>query len=246
VGTDYYLHVKRLPHSLLLGTQTHPRSWPQVWQKHCHGAALTLWRVQCSRLLCLPSLLLTLERSSGPGTVLPTMVAPYCPSSNRDKCCFSVRYLQLPILNQVLLIHRLLDEKLPVHIAFRTPLLDGETLNSYLSRLAIHLDVFVFGAAPAAEQDSKANPPKELIYSVAIKDTEPPIILHHDKSDAAYTYVCWEVKVPLCMQAMSPNSSQNLTQISSTSRQVPQACHLSPANSIFEAGRINTKATSRG
>jgi hypothetical protein len=119
-----------------------------------------------------------------------------------------VRTLQLPILNKVLLIHRLLDEQLPVYIAFRTPLLDAETLNSYLSRMVISLDVFVFGAAPASEQDPKANPPKELIYSVVVKDTEPPAISHHDKSDAAYTYVCWEVKVPLCMQAMSLNFTQ--------------------------------------
>jgi hypothetical protein len=116
--------------------------------------------------------------------------------------------LQLPILDKVLLIHRLLDEQLPVYIAFRTPLLDAETLNSYLSRMAINLDVFVFGAAQASEHDSKANPPKELIYSAIIKDTEPPTIFHHDKSDAAYTYVCWEIKVPLCMQAMSLNFSQ--------------------------------------
>jgi hypothetical protein len=100
-------------------------------------------------------------------------------------------------------MHRPLDEKLPVHVVFRTPLLDEGTLTSYLSRLAISLDVFVFGSAPASDQEPKANPPKELIYSVAIKDTEPPTITHHDKGDAAYTYVSWKVEVPLCMQAMS-------------------------------------------
>ena len=232
--------MEHLPHSLPFCA--HSRSWPQVWQKHCHGAALTLWRVQCSRRLCRPSLLLTLERSLGLGMVPLATTAPYCPSSNRDKSCCSVRSLWLPILSQVLLIHRLLDEKLPVHIAFRTPLLDSETLNSYLSRLVISLDVFVFGAAPASEQDSKASPPKELVYSVAIKDTEPPTIFH----DAAYTYVCWQVKVPLCMQAMSLSHSQNLMHRSSTPGQVPQARHLSPTNRVLEASRINTKATNRG
>jgi hypothetical protein len=146
----------------------------------------------------------------------------------------------MPSLNQVLLIHRLLDEKLPVQIIFRTPLLDEETLNSYLSRLAITLDVFVFGSAPASEQDSKSIPPKELIYSVAIKDTEPPSIIHHEKANAAYTYVCWGAQVPLCMQTTSLASS-NLTHISSASRQVPQARHLPSTISIFETSRNATK-----
>lgn len=95
-------------------------------------------------------------------------------------------------------MHRL-DELLSVYVAFRTPLLENDTLKSYLDRLAVNLDVFAFGTAPGPDQESKALP-KELIHTETIKDTNEPTIVLHQSDDAKHAYVIWKVDVPIGKQ----------------------------------------------
>ncbi|KAF2030096.1 hypothetical protein EK21DRAFT_100667 [Setomelanomma holmii] len=90
-----------------------------------------------------------------------------------------------------------LDELLSVLVVFRTPLLDDDTLKSYLARLVVDLEVFAFSTAPPPENDPKAGPTKELIYSSAIKDTDQPTIVRHGEGDDAYTFVIWSVDVKI-------------------------------------------------
>lgn len=97
---------------------------------------------------------------------------------------------------ELLLIRRRLDELLSVYVVFRTPLLEDDTLKSYLDRLAVNLDVFAFGTAPGPDQEAKALP-KELIYSEAIKDTIEPTIVLHESGDARHAYVFWKVEVKI-------------------------------------------------
>ena len=95
----------------------------------------------------------------------------------------------------LLLIHRV-DELLSVYVVFRTPLLEDETLKSYLDRLAVNLDVFAFGTVPGPDQEAKALP-KELIYSETIKDTNEPTIVLHQSDDTKHAYVIWKLQVPI-------------------------------------------------
>ena len=95
----------------------------------------------------------------------------------------------------LLLIHRV-DELLSVYVVFRTPLLEDETLKSYLDRLAVNLDVFAFGTAPGPDQGAKALP-KELIYSETIKDTNEPTIVLHESGNTKHAYVFWKIEVAI-------------------------------------------------
>ncbi|KAF2735208.1 hypothetical protein EJ04DRAFT_534376 [Polyplosphaeria fusca] len=88
----------------------------------------------------------------------------------------------------------LFDEIAPVYVVLRTPLLQEVSLKSYLSRLAITLEAFVFGSAPSPEPEAKAPPPKELIYSETIKDSNEPLVLRHEQ-DSSHVYVIWSVDV---------------------------------------------------
>jgi hypothetical protein len=91
-------------------------------------------------------------------------------------------------------MHRL-DELLSVHVVFRTPLLDDhDTLQSYLARLVLNLEAFVFSTAPPPEGEQKAGPTKELIFSSTIKDTEKPIIVQHGEGEEGHTFVVWKVE----------------------------------------------------
>ncbi|KAF2996659.1 hypothetical protein E8E13_003755 [Curvularia kusanoi] len=90
----------------------------------------------------------------------------------------------------------LFDELLSICVVFRTPLLEDDTLKSYLDRLAVNLDVYAFGTAPGPDQEAKALP-KELIYSETIKDTNEPTIVLHQSDDAKHAYVIWKVQVPI-------------------------------------------------
>jgi hypothetical protein len=91
-------------------------------------------------------------------------------------------------------MHRL-DELLPVHIVFRTPLLDDDdTLQSYLARLVLNLEAFVFSTAPPPEGEQKAGPTKELIFSSTIKDADKPIVVQHGEGEEGHTFVIWKVE----------------------------------------------------
>ncbi|CAE7010899.1 hypothetical protein P3342_003316 [Pyrenophora teres f. teres] len=99
----------------------------------------------------------------------------------------------LPLLSQRNVL--LLDELLAVYIVFRTPLLEDATLKSYLARLVVNVEAFAFSTTPLPEQDPKAGPLKELLYSGTIKDTDEPTIVNHGEGDAAHTYVIWKVDI---------------------------------------------------
>ncbi|KAF2263972.1 hypothetical protein CC78DRAFT_495885 [Lojkania enalia] len=92
----------------------------------------------------------------------------------------------------------LFDELVPVYVVFRTPPIERVTLESYLSRLAITLEGFVFSSAPSPEPEAKAPPPKELIYSDTIKPSSQPLIIHHEEDGHPHIYVVWKVEVFIC------------------------------------------------
>lgn len=94
-------------------------------------------------------------------------------------------------------MHRYLDELLPVYVVFRTPLLDNVNLKSYLARLTISLDAFVFSTAPPPAPEPKAHP-KELIYSDAIEDTNEPLVVRQERGDDLHAYAIWRVDVFIC------------------------------------------------
>jgi hypothetical protein len=91
-------------------------------------------------------------------------------------------------------MHRL-DELLPVHVVLRTPLLEDVTLRSYLARLVLNVEAYVFSTAPPQEGEPKAGPTKELIYSSTIDETHQPAIVRHGDADEAHTYIIWKVEV---------------------------------------------------
>ncbi|KAH5653689.1 hypothetical protein HBI51_061910 [Parastagonospora nodorum] len=97
----------------------------------------------------------------------------------------------LPFLSQRTVL--LLDELLPVYIVFRTPILDDDTLQSYLARLVLNIEGFVFSTAPPPEGEQKAGPTKELIFAYTIKDTDKPTIARHGQGENAHTYIVWKV-----------------------------------------------------
>ena len=72
-------------------------------------------------------------------------------------------------------MHRLLDELLAVYVVFQTPLLEEATLKSYLARLVISVEAFAFSTVPPSDQDAKATPPKEVIFSGTINHKDEPM-----------------------------------------------------------------------
>jgi len=100
-------------------------------------------------------------------------------------------------------MRRRLDELLPVYIVFRTPLLEDDTLRSYLCRLRVHVEAYALSTTPAQDQDPKSAPPKERIYSQPITDENEPQIIRHGKGNRAYSYVVWKVDVFICEIAIS-------------------------------------------
>jgi hypothetical protein len=92
-------------------------------------------------------------------------------------------------------MHRPLDELLAVYVVFRTPPIEDAVLKSYLARLLLNVEAFAFSTAPPPDQDPKAGPPKELIYSGTINHTDEPTVVNHGEGDNAYTYVIWKVKI---------------------------------------------------
>jgi hypothetical protein len=71
-------------------------------------------------------------------------------------------------------------------------------LKSYLARLAINVEAFAFSTAPPNEQEAKVSPPKELIYSETIKDSNEPTIIRHEEEGDPHTYVVWRIEIFIC------------------------------------------------
>ncbi|KAF2856154.1 hypothetical protein T440DRAFT_494962 [Plenodomus tracheiphilus IPT5] len=99
----------------------------------------------------------------------------------------------LPFLSQRHVI--LLDELLSVYAVFRTPSLEDDVLESYLSRLLVHVEAYAFSTAPSQDQDLKTVPPKELIHSGTVTSANEPQVIRHGEGDRAYSYVIWKVDV---------------------------------------------------
>ncbi|RYN38835.1 hypothetical protein AA0119_g8290 [Alternaria tenuissima] len=89
----------------------------------------------------------------------------------------------------------LLDELLAVYVVFQTPLLEEATLKSYLARLVISVEAFAFSTVPPSDQDAKATPPKEVIFSGTINHKDEPMVINHGEGHSAHTYVVWKVDV---------------------------------------------------
>lgn len=87
---------------------------------------------------------------------------------------------------------------------FRTPLIEDTTLKSYLARLAINLEAFAFSTAPPPEPETKAPPPKELIFSETIKASNEPAIVRHEEEGSPHIYVIWKVEVFICKRMPVP------------------------------------------
>ena len=139
-------------------------------------------------------------------------------------------------------MHRLLDELLAVYVVFRTPFLEDATLKAYLARLVVNVEAFAFSTTPLPEQDPKAGPLKELLYSGTIKHTDEPTIVNHGEGDAAHTYVIWKVDIFIGEICMYPMYSWYLTRSSSSSGEVSQTCGILPAYSILQAsGKAQTR-----
>ncbi|KAF2748104.1 hypothetical protein M011DRAFT_401036 [Sporormia fimetaria CBS 119925] len=92
-------------------------------------------------------------------------------------------------------MRRCLDEIVPLYVVFRTPCVDDTTLKDYISRLAVNLEAILFSTAPPPVPEAKAPPPKEVIYSETIKDTNRPSLIHYDKGQTSYNFVVWKVPV---------------------------------------------------
>jgi hypothetical protein len=95
-------------------------------------------------------------------------------------------------------MHRCPDELVPVYVVFRTPLIEGVTLKSYLARLAITLEVFAFSTVPHSDSEPKGPPPKELIFSGTIKDSNEPTIIRYDEQGSPHIYIVWKLEVFIC------------------------------------------------
>lgn len=97
-------------------------------------------------------------------------------------------------------MYRRVDELLSVFVIFRTPVLEDDILTSYLARLLVNVEAFAFSTSPPSEQEHK--PPKELLYSDTIKDTNKPVVVRHGPRDDAYTYVIWKVEIFICENSL--------------------------------------------
>ena len=100
------------------------------------------------------------------------------------------------------------DEEVPVHIVLRTKLLDEDTLEAYLARLAISLEARAYGTLYNRQDDDhhankKPATANELLYSGTIDPDEEPTICAtevqtegHDEP-IQYVYIFWKVTVPI-------------------------------------------------
>jgi hypothetical protein len=95
-------------------------------------------------------------------------------------------------------MHRCLDELVPVYVVLRTPLVEVAALKSYLPRLSITLEAFAFSAVPHSESESKGPPPKELIFSEVIKDSNQPTIVRYEEESSSHIYIAWKLEVFIC------------------------------------------------
>ncbi|KAF2199922.1 hypothetical protein GQ43DRAFT_375095 [Delitschia confertaspora ATCC 74209] len=86
-----------------------------------------------------------------------------------------------------------------VYVVLRTPLIEESTLNSYLARLAISLESFALSTASNSDsKETRASPPKELIFSETIRDSYEPSFVRRETDAEPHVYVIWKVDVFIC------------------------------------------------
>lgn len=134
-------------------------------------------------------------------------------------------------------MHRHVDEIVPLYVVFRAPILEKTTLQAYLSRLAINLEAFVFSTAPPPEPQTRAPPPKEVLYSETIKSTNKPLFIQSSDESNPHTYVLWKLEVFICKTKRRSLVMKTADEERSPKRQVSQTSYIFPANGISEAGR---------
>jgi hypothetical protein len=95
-------------------------------------------------------------------------------------------------------MRRCLDELVTIYIVFRSPFIEDVTLKAYLARLAVNVEAYAFSTAPPPEPEAKASPPKELIYSDIIKNSNEPMVLRFEEEPNSHIYVIWKLDVFVC------------------------------------------------
>ena len=109
-------------------------------------------------------------------------------------------------LVSILLIHRHVDELVPLFIVLRTFKTDADHLKEFLSRLTIQVEAFATGTLVASSTAPNSGEPtsphpvqaKDLLYSQRLDDVEQPLILAHSSelSDSSgYIYLVWKTNV---------------------------------------------------
>ena len=109
----------------------------------------------------------------------------------------------------ILLILRNIDELVTVHVVLRTPIVEANTLNAYISRLAITLEAHAIGntvSQPTEGRDGQQSSPqqqqaRETIFTKAISTSEKPLLVlknfDPDTGSASHphSYVVWPAEV---------------------------------------------------
>jgi hypothetical protein len=103
----------------------------------------------------------------------------------------------------MLLTHcRYIDEIAEAYVVLRTRLIEEDTLEAYLDRLAITLDARAYGSSFPKSSEEKPAVVNELLFSGSIIDPDPTIcateVQPEGEADAIqYLYVFWKISVPL-------------------------------------------------
>ena len=100
--------------------------------------------------------------------------------------------------HSILLILRS-DERVKSLAALRLPNCDEDTLHSYLARLSFKIDVWAVDESPGSEQHpSSTVPPKDLVFSAEVVQTNEPIVLASESASEGQTLtLVWEVEIVL-------------------------------------------------
>jgi hypothetical protein len=107
------------------------------------------------------------------------------------------------MLPRMLLTHyRYIDEIAEAYVVLRTRLLEEDTLEAYLDRLAITLDARAYGSSFPKSNEEKPAVVNELLFSGSITDPDPTIcateVQPEDEAEPVqYLYVFWKISVPL-------------------------------------------------
>ncbi|KAI9846090.1 MAG: hypothetical protein M1837_004346 [Sclerophora amabilis] len=117
--------------------------------------------------------------------------SPLAGIKQRQLLFFGQFRLAVQVQTVVLLIHRLTDELTTIYIVLQTPYTEESVLRSYLSRLAINLEVHVLNARTPLPQSSENAPgpsgplSRDLIFSSTVKEDEDPLMVVQASEDDA-------------------------------------------------------------